>query len=291
MNNCEIIDTFPSFLSYWDKAKSLPVEEQITVWEREYMSSYPELLQKQIRDYADNGQDWRDTAREKVFPFFVDRLYLMVTAHDNLLTVVDTVYKQAGKQLGYSGNLTFVIYVGIALGAGWATKYNGSDAVLYGLENIAELGWQDSHSLSRLTAHELGHLWHFSLREQAGYTSRKGSWWQLYTEGIANRCEDLLTGETGGHIFAMQENWLDWCRENKAWLAGDLLKTILAGESTVAFFSSWYGIDGYFQTGYFLGQEIIKHLETGLTLREIALMEHPEGVLRSVLESFISGSP
>lgn len=195
MLQSKIVDTFPSFLSYWGKAQNLSVDEQIQLWKSEYLAPYPELLQKQIQDYADNGDDWHQVAKTKVVPFWQERLPAMAQAHDNLMKVCQPIYEQAQEKLGYSQELIFVIYVGIALGAGWATTYHGNEAVLCGLENIAELGWQDEITLKRLMSHEIGHLWHLGLCDKAGYTNREGPWWRLYMEGIANRCEDILTGE------------------------------------------------------------------------------------------------
>ena len=68
MLTCEIVDTYSSFLAYWARVQGRPVEEQIEAWASEYMAPWPELLAKQIDDYASQGVDWRQIAREKVFP-------------------------------------------------------------------------------------------------------------------------------------------------------------------------------------------------------------------------------
>ncbi len=289
MMQSKIIDTFPFFMRYWGKAQNLSVDEQIQRWELEYMARFPELLQKQIQDYRNDGYNWRKIAREKVVPFWSERLPAMIQAHDNLLKVCQSAYAQAQEKLNYTSELTFVIYAGIASGAGWATTYQDNDAILCGLENIAELGWQDPTTLKRLMSHEIGHLWHFGLRNRPGYQKIEGPWWSLYTEGIANRCEDILTGEETGHIFAQQGDWLEWCQRNKSWLAHEFLGTVDKGEKTLAFFASWCDIRGYKQTGYFLGQEAVKQMEGKSTMQEIALIRNPESVLRPILESFAVG--
>jgi hypothetical protein len=88
--------------------------------------------------------------------------------------------------------VTFVIYVGIGCGAGWATTFGDSPAVLFGLENIAERGWEDPGTILGLVAHELGHLVHFAWRLRGGKSAGSGPWWQLYEEGFAQECESRI---------------------------------------------------------------------------------------------------
>ena len=66
-----IIDTFDRFLSYWASARERPVIRRIELWKTSYMAAYPELWEKQIREYQDEGLDWREIAAKKVFPKLV----------------------------------------------------------------------------------------------------------------------------------------------------------------------------------------------------------------------------
>jgi hypothetical protein len=54
------------------------------------------------------------------------------------------------------------------------------------------------------------------------------------------------------------------------------------GESVRDFFGSWYSIEGYPQTGYFLGNEMIKHWGNSLSVKEIALLPWGEIERRSL---------
>jgi len=84
---CKIIDTIPSFLRLWDEIEHRSVDEQIDGWRERYMTLYPELLQKQLDDFASLNEDWRVTASERIFPALPERLDAMQIAHDNLLSV------------------------------------------------------------------------------------------------------------------------------------------------------------------------------------------------------------
>jgi len=283
MIKSHIVDTFPAFLSFWEKAQYLPLDAQIEGWASDYMAQWPELLEKQICSYAKDGDDWRTIARERVVPFWAERVPSMRHAHGNLLRVCTSVYERAQTILGYAQPLTFVIYVGIGCGAGWATPYQDNAAILFGLENIAEEGWDSAAVLRGLIAHEIGHLWHFEQRARAGLVPGKGPWWDLYTEGLAQRCEHVITGQENWHMAAQDADWAHWCEQQKSWLAREFLRVVEAGEDARPFFGSWFAIRGRKQTGYFLGCEVIRQLETQKSLQEIALQEDVEAVFSDAL--------
>jgi len=200
----------------------------------------------------------------------------MAVARGNLLSVIHGVFRDAQVNLGVDFPVVFVIYVGIAVGAGWATTFDNTPACLFGLENIAELNWTDEETLAALCAHELGHVAHDHWRAKAGLAGGEGPWWRLYQEGFAMRCEHLVKGRETWHEQAGQEGWLAWCAANKARLARELLARLERDEDAREFFGSWYDVHGFKQCGYYLGHEVVKQLEQGMPLREIALLSHQD---------------
>ena len=56
MGSLSLVDTFPAFQEFWKVARDQPVERQITLWEREYMAPWPELLAKQKENYHALGR-------------------------------------------------------------------------------------------------------------------------------------------------------------------------------------------------------------------------------------------
>jgi hypothetical protein len=201
MNPFEIIDTFPAFQTYWAGARNKPMSDQIERWAKEYMSGWPELLEKQVEDYAEQNLDWKDIARERIFPDLQGRLPDMRKARRNLLKLCPGICSRAEQVLGLQPNAYLVIYVGIGCGAGWVTTFRDRYSILFGLENIAECGWSDPEAIAGLVSHELGHVLHYNLRLQNNKKIGSGAWWQLYTEGFAQHCEDLMNAsahqETG----------------------------------------------------------------------------------------------
>lgn len=288
MNSCEIIDTFPAFQTYWAKARSRPTEDQIERWAKGYMSGWPELLRNQIEDYAEQKLDWRQIARERIFPDLKDRLPAMRKARRNLLKLCPAICSQAEQALGFQADAYLVIYVGIGCGAGWVTTFRDRYSVLFGLENIAECGWSDPEAITGLVSHELGHVLHFNLRLQNGKKLGSDAWWQLYTEGFAQECEARVNDSA--HQGDQDREWLAWCRQNQSRLAAEFLKAAQEGQPVNKFFGSWFEIEGHSETGYFLGHAVIKMLAETMSLREIALLDDFEERSRQVLTRLASAS-
>ena len=251
------------------------MERQIELWETSYISKYPELLQKQLHDYASMGMSWRKLAGEKVFPHLRNYLPVMEEARENLLEVVPATLRKASEALEIDLDVIFVIYVGIGCGAGWSTRYRSTPAVLLGLENIAELGWSSRESLEALVAHELGHLAHMAWRNEwdSFAQAEKDPLFQLYSEGFAQRCEHIIQGADTWHRYQAQDDgWLLWCLEHKAWLAGEYLRRCREGLPVNEFFGSWLDIQGKKHTGYFLGHELVRWLQRDSQIKTIATL-------------------
>lgn len=285
MSACIVIDTYPDFMKYWSAFCQKPIEAQINGWASTYMANWPELLNLQIKAYANETVDWREVAREKIFPFLQERQIPMQVAHDFLLTNCQPIYTTAQQMFNYDVPLICVLYVGIGLGAGWATTYQNSSALLFGLENIAEEGWCNAEGIKGLIAHEIGHLVYFHYRAQAGKPIGSGPWWDLYTEGFAQRCEHILLGKDNWHMAlgTGYPGWLSWCKENEPWLAADFLRRVKCGEDVRPFFGSWFQVQGQKQTGYFLGHELVKRLETQYSLEQIAVIDEIDPLFEELL--------
>ncbi len=288
MLEIQIIDTFPAFEQFWQCFNRQPIDVQIDAWTAVYMSAWPELLQMQVEDYQAEGLDWKQVARQRIFPYTQERFRAMQTAHANLLKVCERVLSKAQILLPLDSDMLFVIYTGIGCGAGWATTYQGKPAVLFGLENIAEEGWSESPIIDGLVAHELGHVMHSELRRRSRLAEGSGAWWQLYSEGFAQRCEHRIQGRDTWHMAHGQVGgWLEWCRANRASLAASFLELAENGGDIRPFFGSWFDISGRKQCGYYLGHAVIRQLERDLSLTQIALLPDVDGEMKRQLRRFL----
>jgi len=193
-----LIDTFPCFLKYWDGSEDPWIE---------YIKNYPELFEKIKWDYERYKMDWHEYLK-LLSKRSADELKL---AHENLLKILPEVEEEVKK----------LIYVGLENGAGWVTEFKGKPSILFGLEAIAELGWYKK--LKGLAAHEFGHLIHWLLRgENIEKLEDEQIMW-LYTEGFAQRIEDLISGRPW-HLE--EEGWFEWCEGNKEVIKKEFLRRV-----------------------------------------------------------------
>jgi hypothetical protein len=285
MPDCIVIDTYPDFIEYWDEFGQMSIEKQIEGWASRYMVHWPELLEKQIKEYENENVDWQQVAREKVFPFLKERQLDIQLAHEYLLKSYQPIYMATRQMFRYDVPLVFVLYVGVGLGAGWATTYQQSSALLFGLENVAEEGWSKPAAIEGLIAHEMGHLVHLYYRAQAGKEMGSGPWWDLYMEGFAQRCEHMLLGKDSWHMAlgTGYHNWLKWCKKNKRWLAAEFLRRVKVREDISPFFGSWFEVRGRKQIGYFLGHELVKRLEAQNSFEEIAVIDKVDNCFEQLI--------
>jgi hypothetical protein len=288
MSPSSILDTFADFLNYWDKVKTHEINVQIEKWKSSYMEKYPELCKKQITDYRNIGVEWRDVAKRYVFSRLPNYLEEMPKIHSRLLKCLDPIYATAMKKFKVDFNVIFVIYVGIGLGAGWATTYRNMPAVLFGLENIVDCGWFSKESLSALAAHEISHLIHFEWRKKQYLEIEYSSpYWPLYEEGFATWCEHFILGKEIWRYKSGQHNWVKWCLQHQKRLAQEFLRRVNRKEDIRPFFGSWFDLFGQKQTGYYLGHEIIKIWRKELDIEQIAVLsisEITERINRTITE-------
>jgi len=284
----EIVDTYPNFLTCWNAAGVLSIKEKLQKWKAEYMKKYPALLQKQVKDYDSRGFNWKEEAKENVFPYLEERLPDMEEARKHLLDVLPAVYDQACSFFKLNPEIITYIYVGIGCGAGWSTSLENKPALLFGLENIAESGWSDKRSIEGLVAHECGHSFHEIIRENANLPLKEGPFWRLYKEGVAKWSEfKLLNRESWYEVEGLNDpEWLHWCRENLDWLAEEFLRRVEKEEPVKEFFGSWYDLKGWKQTGYFLGYSAVTHLQEGgsLSNTNVLKLSNPADKMKQVLE-------
>lgn len=282
-----ILDTFPVFSDFWGKAREFSVEKQIELWESEYMGNWPSLLELVKDDYESIPDfDWYETARDRIFPLYKNCFQQMKEARENLLGCIPWIHERAEEIFCSSGlPIVHVLYAGTGGGAGWVTSLDGHHCILFGLEMIAECGWQNIPRITGLVGHELGHCVHGVLREDPGLKQYDTSWWRLYIEGFAQRSENMITDRVFWHMAS--PGWLEWCTANRGILAREFLTAADGNDDTRRFFGSWFDVQGYSQTGYYLGHQVVTELEKKYSITEVAVLDDFESECRNALLGFL----
>lgn len=193
----------------------------------------------------------------------------------NFQTVIDTLNENLTKLFKDEPDIDIVLYLGLCNGAGWATTLDGKNTVLLGIEKIIELNWCDEKNMRALILHEVGHLWHKlnGNYDIPDFTKRRKAIEQLFCEGIAMVCEQILCDDSEFY-HQDKDGWLDWCYKNESEIKKEYLYRLDSKESVQDFFGDWTSYNGYSDIGYFLGCRFIRYLMKNNSLKDVANMKY-----------------
>ena len=197
--------------------------------------------------------------------------------HHSFLHLTDNIDEKIRQKLQTQIDTVIVLYMGLCNGAGWVVSFSGIPHVLLGIEKILELNWHSENEMKGLIYHELGHIWHKQSRTAAfpsPNTPKDKALWQLYSEGIAMYCEQLLC-DNDQFYHQNKDGWLDWCMENRSLLFAEYIRVIENQESHQKFFGDWCSYLNVSDIGYYLGCELVKTAcETGTASHVLNLSLH-----------------
>lgn len=286
-----LLDLADQLLQRLEASLTLPVPEQVAEWQAYYQRCAPDLPSRLYADYAQIDGGWHSIAESRIFPRLPELLPGMKLALANLHKVCSEACSRATSMLGLPKMPLVVAYVGLGNGAGWATTWHGRPAVLIGLENVADLGWQHTDSLEGLLGHEIGHLSMMHIRGSIESLT-EDPLLALYEEGYAQHCEHVVAGQETWHCSS-QAGWLDWCVAHEPELARMYLGAMSNREEWRRFFGSWFDVQGWRQTGYFLGCRFIQRQSRDCSLAKLAgwSEERIRESARAFLKNLADGPP
>jgi len=265
------------FEDFIDEHERTP-EDILEFWKGWIKRTDPEIYDIVCESYARYGMTLYDYPLKRVFPYFVVDLEKMKEGADNMNAIL--------ADLETEQDIYAIIYVGAGTGAGHVTEYRDTPAILFGLENIARLGWYHRDRLKALAYHEIGHVVHRSKRNEHGLENDiETLWYRLYEEGVAQRYEQRLKGEGSWHMET--HGWVEWMEENHLRIAKIILNRIQNNENiTSDLFGSDAGdpncnFEGKIQVGYYVGCQMIKQWEDEMD--DVMLIPGPE-VKKKVLK-------
>lgn len=254
-----------------DKIKTLFADGfNITVWRK-----YAEEISKELPSKCENDAKNYDFNKE-VLPVLELALNneKIDFVNKSFQTVIKTLNENLSKLFDKEPDINIILYLGLCNGAGWATTLDSKNTVLLGIEKIIELNWGDEINMRALILHEIGHLWH-KLNGNLyipDFTKRRKAIQQLYQEGVAMVCEQILCDDEFYHQD--KDGWLTWCYENENDIKKEYLRRLNEKESIQDFFGDWCSYNGYSDVGYFLGCRFVRYLMKKLSLKEIANMKY-----------------
>ncbi len=254
---------------------NLSKSKQLQMW-LDYMNDYPEIRDQCISDYESEGMDWQKIALERVFGFNHD-FHLRMNKVSDLL---NQIYQSLEMKLYVFDKKTdddtyMIIYHGLGNAAGRLEPYQGKNAMMFGVEKIVELNWDNHNKLEDLVAHEYAHLVHQELRGESLEPFQdffKKNIFRLYTEGLATYCESFCNGREKS-----EKSWYESATLVKSQLKSEFLDRLNRQDKTCNdFFGDWYPVMGITEAGYFLGYELIKQITSDYQISDIMKFTYDE---------------
>jgi hypothetical protein len=286
MMQSPLIDLASQLLPRLRANLTLSLSEQIAAWQAYYDLFAPDLPPRLYAHYREVEGGWYAIAESHIFPKLPRLLAPIETALTNLHTIIPAVNARTSLVLPLARPPVVVGYVGLGNGAGWATVWRGQPAILVGLENVANLGWESTGALEGLLAHESGHLFMMQIRGDIEAMA-EDPYLALYSEGFAQHCEHLIMGRESWHCSS-QNGWLQWCMAHERDLARMYLDALNNREEWRKFFGSWFDVEGWRQTGYFLGCRFVCEQSRDHGLVDLAAWT--EDRIREVVGQFLKAN-
>lgn len=261
------MDIINAFKDY--KPLSYKAEDLLTYW-LHYMDAYPQLKKKSMQAY---GDQWETIGLEKVFRYQKEDIKIMYQVADDLVSIIKKVEEKAAKffSLSQVPVSRWIIYHGLGNQAG-GYQSDTDKQLIFGLEKIVELGWQNHKKLSDLVAHEYAHFLHDHLRSNDFSLTRDfhQRWtFNLYIEGLATYAENMMYGRR--HAMPV---WYERCIKQEASFKGIFLKRLKERDPKIQeMFGDWYPVLDTIESAYFLGMRMIEQWHKHTPLDQIMIAD------------------
>lgn len=272
-----IIDTFKDYKGFMEENLNKEPKEKMELWEKFYNSNFPEMGRKCKEDYESKGYNWKEIGLTMVFNRSEEDFPNMIEGYKNLLKTFNGIEEKVKAIFHIEMDINIVLYRGLLNSAGWVDEYEGKRAMLFGVDKIAKLGWQQEEKIDALVCHELCHVVHFQIRgesklpKQVEQSKYNEGIWNIYEEGFAQYFQQVL-GESS--FDSRGEQWSIECEELEKELKLKYVEALKDKEKgTRDFYGDWFKVLGISDVGYFLGAKLIGELSKRYTVEDIAAMD------------------
>lgn len=182
------------------------------------------------------------------------------------------------RRFGRTVEADVILYPGLCSGAGWVTELRGRDVILLGIEKITELRWCSPDDMRGLIFHELGHVYQrqYGVLERECASPRGQFLWQLFTEGVAMRFEQLLMGDLR-YFHQDRDGWAAWCGAHLPQMKADFLRDLdTMRRDNQRWFGDWVRYEGHGDAGYYLGARFVDFICRERGFNDILALEEDE---------------
>ncbi|WP_343089418.1 hypothetical protein, partial [Methanocalculus natronophilus] len=169
-------------------------EALFELW-KHVMKSDGELFKLCYEDYEKEGINPDTVALNSVFTYDQNVFNRMKKVRDLVFKLSKDIITTFQKHYDLEVNdLSIIVYHGLGNAAGMVEAYCKKPAILFGVEKIVELNWDNEKRLGALIAHEFAHVMHQSFSQTLMPFSdfKRKHLYRIYTEGIATYLESVV---------------------------------------------------------------------------------------------------
>ncbi|MGI9032595.1 MAG: hypothetical protein ACR2HY_02710 [Acidimicrobiales bacterium] len=263
-----IVDTIPAFEAFAKKANlETPIRRE-TLWKERYESEFPEVFE------AFNAEHGSAEGRAALVKELGNVRRRVAEAGPVMRSAIEESDAALPRVLGLEPEPSplHVLLVG-SFATNAAVGRVGDDvAVFHCLE------WFQSPEGARvLVAHEASHAWCEAATGEVFPEDDAAA--LAFAEGVAIAASRAVVPDRPDDDYFWYghpdvEHWLPWCREHRDELADAFASGLDDPETVEAFFGGGF-VENQWRTGYFVADQIVRHL--GLPLPELARMTVADG--------------
>lgn len=228
----------------------------------QYYNTYPDVFHEYFPNHCQRTEERMNSAIER----YAAKIEDMKLVASQLPKIIEEIMQAFTKHFGFELDLQFNLLVG-GFGSNAFVERKIIGQVYFAVEKLSP----NPDHLRIIVAHEIGHIYHNALADQAGMDWRQLDWTNgmisLYREGVATYLSQQIVKEQDETTYYSYDDtgaeWLQFYKENSNRIA----QTFLVDSSDWAFEKEreWFRLSGgqnygYNRLGYYLGTSLIRDL-------------------------------
>ena len=275
-----IINIAAEFVQYWEKAKDLPMEDKVKLWDEMIESKHKNFYQQII--YPLFYRTGMEKAKNEIMMRFletipdrIDRIKECAFAMED--EIVETLRLFKEKYPKFVPIFDYYLAISLDQSDGGVRTFNNSIICFFGIDAASKI--KSKVRRQALIAHESFHLYQFSqlmpkIMQKYGRINmqqlmgKAGAGTMMFIEGHAVRATEHLLPEAG--LYAVYENLIPEIEEKMPKLADELLNQPMTPQIYKKYFLD--PNDDPFvpeKSAYYMGYLIVKDLEKEYSLAEM----------------------
>ncbi|MDA1761694.1 aminopeptidase [Bacillus cereus] len=252
-----INNIIPSFLKLWE---SDDLELEVL---NQYYTSHPEIFEEYFKYHCPKTKERLSNAI-KQYPAKIEDIRIIEAT---LPTIIQEITKEYRSKYNFDVNIKFHLFVG-GFGSNAFVEREIIGDIFFAAEKLSP----DLNHLRVIVAHEIGHIYHNIMLQQAGMDWSKAEWTDasvsLYREGVATYLSKKIVNDLDESVYYSYNSdgypWLLYYKENEVKIKKRFLQDYVEGWTDEKE-KEWFRLSGgsyfgYNRLGYFLGTAFVEYL-------------------------------